>query len=136
MPKIHYAIAIFTASTLTNTAYGLVSGVFRFVTDRPQYDGSTVIPTYGAGEINTLTGDDRGGTSETAVFYEGFLQKQGITGNPSRSIDISTAGSYSTDSAFQFTLRNDLKFWNFLQDPYNTGSYDADNAINLTGVSW
>ena len=139
MPKIHYAIAIFTASTLTNTAYGLVSGVFRFVTDRPQYDGSTVIPTYGAGEINPLTGDDRGGTSETAVFYEGFLQKQGITGNPSRSIDISTAGSYSTDSAFQFTLRNDLKFWNFLQDPYNTGSYDADNAINLTGclvVMW
>ena len=38
MSNIHYAIEIFTSSTLTNTSYGLVDGVFRFVTDRPKYD--------------------------------------------------------------------------------------------------
>jgi len=45
---IHYALEIFTDSTLTNVTYGLKSGVFRFVTDRPKYN---IDGWYAYGEI-------------------------------------------------------------------------------------
>ena len=77
MPKIHYAIEVFTGSPITNTDYGLADGVFRFVTDRPQYDGSTVVPYYGPDEIDSTTGAGIGWYSNPNVFYEGFLQKSG-----------------------------------------------------------
>jgi len=104
--KIHYAIDLDIASDKTDAAIGLVSGVFRFVTDRPHYDGSTVVPTWGPDE------EESGTNSYT--WYQGFINKDGMS-NPSRSIDISKAGDYGTVSSFSFKLRNNDKFWKSLR---------------------
>lgn len=108
---IHYAIEIFTDKDITDVNRGVVGGVFRFVTDRPGYDGS-ITPKYGLDEIN-LQGIAIGNQDVPYNFYEGFLQRKAITKNPSRSIDIVSLGNYSTDTSFSFSLRNNDKFWNF-----------------------
>jgi hypothetical protein len=258
--NIHYALEIFTDSTLTDATYGLKSGVFRFVTDRPNYTGTdvkaygeinfngglygsgilgckavtpgTILSSYAiyildkvfnpynanatgiywnqnpggsswrdsyigwveiyipsiTGTINDIVTNnfahtvgtpfltftevspgsplvatsyfqdlgailslvsgtvavygsaeiDKNGTSiagQTVLnkFYEDFLTKEAFSTNPSRFIDIISCGTYSTDNKFAFKIRDDNKFWNFCLDPLSTGSYDAANAINLTG---
>jgi hypothetical protein len=126
--KIHYAVEIWTNTILTDAAMGLKDGVFRFVTDRPKYDLSTVIPKYGPDEID-IDGNSIADINVPYEFYEKFLVKDAFTSNPSRLIDIISCGSYSTDSKFSFTIRNDIKFWNYCQT----------NNIYLTGqrvVMW
>jgi hypothetical protein len=114
---VHYAIQIFsTASdawnTLTDATVGLYSGVFQVITDRPHYDGSTVIPTFGPNEIN-IDGSSIAGQTIVTPWKEGMLQKESITENPSRDIDIVVSGTYATDATFSFKIRNDQKFWNY-----------------------
>jgi hypothetical protein len=122
MSVYHYALDIYTDNSTTDSTYGMVSGVFRFVTDRPNYDGATVVPTYGPDEID-FAGNSIGGTPITDVYYEGFLLKEFCSSNPSRSIDITSCGSYSTDSQFGFKIKNNPMFWKFCRD----------YAIHLTG---
>ena len=121
--KLHYAVEIFTKTVFTNSSYGISNGVFRFVTDRPNYDLSTVIPKYSADEID-INGSSIGGNDVPYAFCEGFLLKDSFIANPSRAIDIITTGNYATDSRFSFKIRNDIKFWNYCQT----------NAIYLTGL--
>lgn len=129
---IHYAVEIFTDSVLSSSSYGLSSGIFRFVTDRPGYNGVDVIPIYGDDEIS-IDGNPVGGQNVDTVFWEDFLTRDCITSAPEKSIDITVSGSYSTDTSFSFKIRNDTKFWNFCLDPNNTGNYDPVNSIPLTG---
>lgn len=114
MSKLHYAVEIYTdtgdpshtplSSAYDNPALGLKGGVFRWVSDRPQYDGSTFVPTYGPGEIDNL-GTARSGSC-TSVFYEGFFQKKGILTNPSNDMgdDIARCGATATLSEFEFVV--------------------------------
>jgi len=127
MSKIFYAVEIWTNTSLSNATYGIIDGVFRFITDRPGYL-SIVTPEYGPDEINAA-GGSIGGDDVAVDFYEGFLLKESFSVNPNRSIDIASCGNYSTDSQFSFTIRNDLKFWDYCQT----------NGIYLTGqrvVMW
>ena len=102
MSTIHYAVEITTDTTGTDVTYGLVAGVFRFITDRPGYAGTPTYPTW----------EDT--TNNTNVWYEGWLLKDGLS-SPSRRVDISQTGDYGTNSGFNFTIRNDTKFWEFIQ---------------------
>jgi hypothetical protein len=106
--KIHYAIRITTNYTdKTDEDIGLVDGVFRLITDKPDYDGSTQFPTWGNNE-----------NQQGVVLYKwftGILVKDSL-GNLSRSIDITTNGNYGNISNFSFSLRNDIKFWKILKD--------------------
>jgi hypothetical protein len=118
--KIHYAAEIkLNNSTLTDTDHGLVNGVFRFVTDRPQYDGHTVVPVYGPDEID-LSGLPISNNNNTHVYYQDFIVKDGIDGNAVRSIDITSGGSYGNDASFSFKLRGDKiigsYFWEFCKN--------------------
>jgi len=103
MSTIHYAVEITTDITGTDVAYGLVGGVFRFITDRPGYDGAPVYPKNEDNSNNTYT------------WYEGWLLKDGLD-NPNRRVDISQTGDYGTLSGFTFKIRNDTKFWEFIED--------------------
>jgi hypothetical protein len=113
MPKINYAIEIYTdigdadhtPMALTNTDIGLQNGVFRFVSGRPKYDGSTVVPKYGASEID-INGNNVSNQNNTNIYYEGFLQKDGITSNPSNEIDLSQTGDVATLSSLEFIVSN------------------------------
>ena len=103
MSTIHYAVEITTDITGTDVAYGFVGGVFRFITDRPGYDGAPVYPKNEDNSNNTYT------------WYEGWLLKDGLD-NPNRRVDISQTGDYGTLSGFNFKIRNDTKFWEFIED--------------------
>lgn len=111
---ISYAVEIQTNTVFTNATYGLGYGVFRFITDRPGYQLTPPLPTYGPDEID-IDGTAIGGQDVIVAFYEGFLLKDAFTSNPNRSIDITSCGNYSTDSKFSFKIRNDLKFWDYCQ---------------------
>jgi hypothetical protein len=102
MSTIHYAIEIITDVATTDTDYGLVAGTFRFVTDRPGYDGSPTYPTW----------EDT--TDNTAVWFEGWIMKDGLS-RPSRRVDITGTGDYGTNSGFNFNIRNDVMFWDFIE---------------------
>lgn len=113
MSKIYYAIQITTDQTsLSDSDYGLTDGIFRFITGRPDYDGTPTYPTYEDGSDNTH------------VWYEGLITADGL-GKSSRTIDISTTGQYGTLSGFNFSLVNHSKFMEFV----NT------NNIRLIGRS-
>jgi len=102
---ICYAVEINTGTSLTDASLGIVSGVFRFVTGRPHYDGSTVIPEWGPNETSSGVITD--------VWYQGFLTKDGLS-NPMRTIDIQGGGNYGTRSAFTLNVRNNQLFWKSL----------------------
>jgi hypothetical protein len=136
---IHYAVQIFSETdddwyADTDADVGLVDGVFQFVTDNPGYDGSTVIPKYSIYEINIdgnalAHGSPLVGDNITSPFKDGFFQQDPFTSDPERSIDIVACGSYSTDSAFGFKIRNDVNIW----------AYCKANNISFTGrrcVMW
>jgi hypothetical protein len=132
----HYAVEIFSLPSdtwygVTNANVGLVNGVFRFITDHPQYDGSTVIPTYGPDEID-VNGTSVGSATNPYSWYEGILVDESINGNPTRSIDIAIAGSYSTDSSFSFQIRGDA-FINVsgFMTPFR--EYCQENSISFIG---
>jgi hypothetical protein len=133
-PSIHYAVEIFTDDgsashtplAVTDATLGLVNGIFRYVTDRPEYDGSTYIPSYASGEIdlngNALTGDN------TNIFYEGFLQKSAFSSFASNEIDIVTGGDVATLQGIEFIITNSAAFWNSLLTAGPGGT-----EIQLTG---
>lgn len=103
MSIFHYAIEIILDGDFPDReSIGLKDNVFRFVTDRPSYDGSTIIPIWG--EHERESGDI------IYSWYENLLTRDGITQNPGREIDISMAGNYGTLSGLTFTLRNDVEF--------------------------
>jgi len=114
---IHYAVEIITDATdITDVNYGCVNGIFRFITDRPGYDGEgPVFPVYE---------DD---SDNTNVWYEGWLIKDGL-GNPSRQVNITMSGEYGTLSGFSFALHNTTKFWNFCKDNF---IYLTNRAVKL-----
>jgi hypothetical protein len=125
---IHYALQIFSEdtdtdwNTLTDSDVGLVDGIFQLITDNPGYDGTINIPTYGPHEIN-VDGSNMSGAPVDGPYKEGFLLQDAFTSDPERSVDIISCGSYKTDSAFGFKVRNDAKFWN----------YCKTNNISFTG---
>jgi len=102
MSVINYAIELTTEKTqLTNQAYGLVAGVFRWVTGRPTYDGVTTIPK------------NEDGTDNTNKWYTNILMLDSIKGL-SRSIDISETGDYGANSSVSFSIRNDQLVWEYV----------------------
>ena len=105
MSIINYAVEILTDATGTDVDYGYVGGVFRFVTGRPGYTGDAPYPTWEDTTVNTHR------------WFEGWLLKDGM-GNPNRRVDITRTGDYGTLSGFEFRIRNDQKFWDFL-DTYD-----------------
>lgn len=98
--SIYYAVEINTGTTITDTDYGCVDGVFRFITGRPGYTGA---PTYPKNE------DD---SDNTYVWYEGWISNKGLS-SPSRQVDITKTGDYGTLSGFNFKIRNTELFWEF-----------------------
>jgi hypothetical protein len=113
---INYAIEVITTSPdVTDSDYGITSGVFRWITGRPNYDGSTNIPT------------NEDATNNTHVWYENWIVRKGIS-DPSRSVDISQTGDYGTFSGFSFTIRNDTKIWDFIND---NSIYLTNRTVNV-----
>jgi hypothetical protein len=116
MSVIHYAIEIFLPGiTEEDSSIGLALdgdleySVIRIVTDRPQYDGSTVVPKWQ---------DD---SDNTHVWHNGILSENGIS-NPNRSINLKGTGEYGTMSGFNFSVSNAMvastahPFWHKCQD--------------------
>lgn len=92
-------IDITDQNTDTDATEGLYAGYFRWVSGRPLYDGSTVVPT----------GDNDGN-----VWKEGILSQENIVGSPDRLIDLTLGGDYGSLSGFSFTRENTGKFQNYL----------------------
>ena len=117
--KINWAIEIHTAVSVTDHDYAIDNGIIRIVTGRPHYDGHTVVPTYGRDEIDAI-GTVISGTTNTHIYFQDFITKDGIDGNAMRSIDITSSGSYGNDATFSFKLRGDKIagdfFWKFLEE--------------------
>lgn len=90
---IHYAVQIdLSADTSdTDTDIGLYSGYFRWVTDRPDYDGVTVVPT----------GDNDGN-----IWKKGMFIDRKKIGSAIRMINIISSGDYGTLSGFNFKIDN------------------------------
>lgn len=105
MSTIHYAVEITTEMTeFSNTSFGLTAGIFRWVTDRPNYDGNdNPYPLWENDSDNTY------------VWYEDILLKNSFS-NPIRKVDISQTGDYGTLSGFSFSIRNDLLLWKYIRD--------------------
>ena len=104
---IAYAVEIDTgASAVTDTDYALVSGVLRFITGRPGYDG-TLVPPYCPTDENSI--------AVTAQWFEGWLLPEEL-GSPSRQLTgIEATGGYGTMSGFDFAVHNATKLWSRLE---------------------
>lgn len=90
---IHYAVQIDLTDITSDTdaTIGLYAGFLRWVTDRPDYDGATVVPT----------GDNDGN-----VWKEGILTSRSDIGQANRIINILASGDYGTLSGFTFSGDN------------------------------
>ncbi|MCH7783218.1 hypothetical protein IID62_09135, partial [candidate division KSB1 bacterium] len=73
---------------------GAGGSAFRWVTERPDYDGSTVVPT---GELPT---------ANATKWGEGMITSRADLGNPVRLINVNIAGNYGSLSGFQFSIDN------------------------------
>jgi hypothetical protein len=112
--SIQYAIEITTDSTtVTSATWGIVNGIFRYITGRPGYNA--------VGQTYPLWEDL---TENQYVWYEGFLLRDELS-NPNRSVDISMTGEYGTNSGFTFSFLNTSMIWKYLED----------NSIYLTNRS-
>jgi hypothetical protein len=113
MSTVHYAIEILLdnnpciAPVYDNPTYGIKDYAMRWITDRPSYDGVTVLPTWGANE------NYEGVVS--SIWYEGFLTRDGISSNPTRSIDVTMSGNYGNMAGLGFTIRNDLHLLDYCE---------------------
>jgi hypothetical protein len=94
---IHYAaeIDITDQTTDTDTSRGLWDGFFRWVTERPQYDGGTVIPT----------GENDGNKWKDSILI-GRKQLSPVD----RIININRAGDYGSLSGFNLAIDNTSDF--------------------------
>src|SRR5271157_3336519 len=120
--SIHYAIELTTlATSKTSATYGLLNGVFRWVTDSPKYDGVTVVPKWAQSEIDNsgnyrITGGAQG--NNTNIYYENILTADWCAGNPIRQCDFSLQMNYDTSASFSFKIRGDkisTYFWDYCQ---------------------
>ncbi len=84
-------IGLFNDALLNGGSGG---SAFRWITDRPTYDGSTVVPT---GEIPT---------ANATKWGEGMLKRSDKLGAPNRLININIAGNYGSLSGFTFSIDN------------------------------
>lgn len=116
--SIQYAIEINSETSVTDASFGCQSGVFRFITGSPGYDGNPTYPLWEDWSPNTN------------IWYEGFITKDGLS-NPSRQVDISKSGDYGVLSGFDFTIRNTEKFWNFIK---SNDIYLVNKTIKLYTV--
>jgi hypothetical protein len=120
MSRIFYAIEIVLSADQTPADYaaiGLKDSAFRFITDRPGYTGNPctgTIPTWGVAE-NLSAHNPCIPTPVAGTWYEGFLTKEAITGNPSRAIDISMGGNYGNESGLSFSIRSDVYLISYCQ---------------------
>ena len=129
MSIINYAVEVYlNNNTYTDTAHGLVSGVFRFITGRPEYSGAPTYPVYGPDEIDTQ-GNIISNDNNTNQYFQDFLLKDGLDNNAIRSIDITSSGAYGNNASFGFKLRGDkissTYFWEFC----------SNNSIVLTNAT-
>ncbi len=67
---------------------------FRIITGRPNYDGSTVVPT---GELST---------ANAIKWGEGVISSRSSLGSPVRIINVLTSGDYGSLSGVNFSLDN------------------------------
>jgi len=90
---LHYAVQldISDLTTDTDTDQGLYSGVFRWVTERPEYDGATVIPT---------------GDNEGNVWKEGIIIGREQLSPIDRIINVNRSGDYGSLSGANFAIDN------------------------------
>lgn len=116
MIDIHYAVQIDLSDDTSDTdaTIGLYSGYLRWVTERPDYDGSTVVPT----------GDNDGNT-----WKEGFLTDRNDLGSPVRLINILASGNYGTLSGFTFTVDNTSVDGTGTGDKFSDVIFDNDYFI-------
>lgn len=91
-------IDITDSTVASNSAIGLVSGVFYWVTGRPGYTGSGY----------------SGEAPASKTWKEGIISNSKM-GDPIRMIDITVSGDYGTLSGFKFKIDNTAKFWNTIQ---------------------
>ena len=116
---IQYAIELTTDATdVTNAAWGIKDGVFRFITGRPGYNGTSPYPLW---ENNT---------TNTYVWYEGFILRDEIS-NPNRSVDISMTGGYGVNSGLTFSFLNTSMIWKFIED---SGIYLTNRRVKFYTV--
>jgi hypothetical protein len=73
---------------------GAGGSAFRIITGRPNYDGSTVVPT---GELST---------ANAIKWGEGVISSRGSLGSPVRIINVLTSGDYGSLSGVNFSLDN------------------------------
>jgi hypothetical protein len=94
---VHYAIQIDMSDLTTDTdaTRGLYSGFFRWVTERPQYDGVTVIPT----------GDNDGN-----IWKEGIIINRAQISSSVRMINVNRAGDYGSLSGVNLAIDNTSDF--------------------------
>jgi hypothetical protein len=84
-------IGLFNDALLNGGAGG---SAFRIITGRPNYDGSTVVPT---GELST---------ANAIKWGEGVISSRGSLGSPVRIINVLTSGDYGSLSGVNFSLDN------------------------------
>lgn len=116
MAIVNYAIEI-DVDVGVSDAYAGWSGMVTYITGVEEY-GTSTYPTY------------EGGTTNYTKYHAGWITKDGL-GLPSRSVDITMSGQYGTMSGFSFSVRNDTKLWDYLND---TGIYLANRPIRLYSV--
>ena len=120
MDTLHYAIEVQTSYTGTpspNTFNITSTGLLAWVTDRPRYDGVTVIPTWGLNEID-INGNARTGNN-TTVYHQDLLTEDWYDGNAIRQNDFSNLFNYDVSASFSFKIRGDAglgkAFWDWCQ---------------------
>jgi hypothetical protein len=101
MSSIEYSIEIYTGTNITEPDLGMVSGVIRVVTGKPNLSGVA----WGDNEIYSGLITD--------TFYNNFLVNNSLS-NPSRQIDISKTGDYGSLSNFSFKFDNSKLYWYIL----------------------
>lgn len=112
--KINYAIEIYPNSTdvwTTKEEFGILPTGIKLITGRPGYTGNDT-KFYSSNEID-IEGNDISNLSNENEYFEGLLTKDGLSG-PSCSIDVETTTNLNLDSNFNFSIRNDTGFLNYL----------------------
>jgi len=104
----------------TDDEIGLKDGIFRWITGTPNFDG-------GENDDSIMVDDDKKNTNK---WYEGILIKDGM-GNPSRKIDIKESGDYATLNGFNFSVRNDSRLWEKID---NRKLYIANSSVKVYAV--
>jgi hypothetical protein len=115
--SIHHAVEIDISDITSDTSanIGLYSGVFRWVTERPGYDGVTVVPT---------DEDATGGFA--TVWKEGIITDRASIGQANRIINILASGDYGTLSGFTLKVNNTSIDGTGSGDKFSDALFDND----------